>query len=176
MANVGAEIAHNWANKSRLCIQRSSVSFANEQKYDNSTNELCGGSQSLVVVPSGSACPLVNISFTMFTLEDHYSVAEDNASLLSPLYYSFNSTSPYSFYSYPVAKMAVSEYEFCLMDEDTGIDTNHSDYVLLNTARGCAEKGNYSSLASLTEIEFYAANDNLQALTNNTGFPDPGNW
>ena len=67
IADVDSVMAHNWANSSRLCIQRSSVSFANEEKYDGN-NHLCGGSQSLVVVPTGSPCPLVNISFTMFTL------------------------------------------------------------------------------------------------------------
>ena len=37
----------------------------------------------------------------------------DASNLLPPIYGAYNSTSPYSFYSYPIIKFAVSEYEFC---------------------------------------------------------------
>jgi len=36
------------------------------------------------------------------------------------------------------------------MDMDTGIDPLHSDFILLNIARGCAETGNYTKLSSMT--------------------------
>lgn len=127
-------------------------------------------------MPSGSTCPYVNISFTSFPLEDHQSTVNDPLSMLSPLYVSYNSTSPYSFYSYPFIKFSVSEYEFCEMDQDTGIDPLHSDFVLLNIQRGCARTGKYTQLDSMTEITFYASNPNLQAMTAIAGFPQPDNW
>ena len=62
------------------------------------------------------------------------------------------------------------------MDQDSGITSDHSDFVLLKTQRGCATKGNYSLLDSKTEIEFYQYNAKLQNLTTLPGFPTPGNW
>ena len=56
-----------WKNKGKICIQRSTVSFANEKKYDG-TNKICGSSQSLIIVPSTEPCPFVNISFSSFSL------------------------------------------------------------------------------------------------------------
>lgn len=96
--------------------------------------------------------------------------------MLNPLYVSYNSTSPYSFYSYPFIKFTVSEDMFCQMELDTGITPDHSDFVLLNTMRGCATKGNYSQLDSLTQIDFYQYNPKLLNLTTLPGFPTPGNW
>ena len=66
------------------------------------------------------------------------------------MYAAFNATSPYSFYSYPVSKFRVSEYQFCLMDEDTGIDPDHSDFILFNTERGCVQEGNFTTIDSMT--------------------------
>lgn len=127
-------------------------------------------------MPSTDTCPYVNISFTSFALEDHYTTVTDTDNILSPIYVSYNSTSPYSFYSYPFIKFAVSEYQFCQMDQDTGISTDHSDFLLLKSARGCAKVGNYTRLNSQTEISFYQNNPKLQALTTIPGFPSPGNW
>ena len=42
--------------------------------------------------------------------------------------------------------------------------------------RGCLDVGNYTLLDSTTELEFYANNPNLNALSQISGFPDPGNW
>lgn len=92
------------------------------------------------------------------------------------MYATFNSTSPYSFYSYPVIKFDVQEHEFCQMDLDLGISPSHSDYILLNIQRGCASQGNYTLLDSTTEIDFFQNNPSLQALTSIPGFPSPGNW
>ena len=129
--NKDSFTVNNWANTSLICLKRSSVSFANEQRY-NGNNKLCGSSQSLVVVPQSESCPYVNISFTQFALEDHMVVVNDPNTMLEKLYASYNSTSPYSFYAYPVVKFAVSEYEFCQMDQDLGVNPGHSDYVLLS--------------------------------------------
>ena len=41
------------------------------------------------------------------------------------------------------------------MDQDLGITTTHSDYILLNVERGCANVGNYSKLDVQTEITFF---------------------
>jgi hypothetical protein len=166
---------HNWANYSRLCLRRSPVSFHNEQRYDG-TNKICGSSQSLVVVPVGEPCPLVNVSFTPFQLEDHFLTVPDPDQVLPTLYASFNSTSPYSFYAYPVAKLGAQEFEFCQMEQDLGISPSHSDYVLLNVQRGCASEGNWSLLDSQSEIVFFENNPELQALAAVPGFPPPGNW
>ena len=149
MFNKQPIFASNWKNYGLICLQRSSVSFATESKYDG-TNTICGSSQALVIMPNGSPCPYVNISFSPFSLEDHYSVVPDSNNILNPLYASYNSTSPYSFYSYPFIKFTVSEYEFCEMDQDAGIDPNHSDFILLNYARGCASVGQYNRLDSMT--------------------------
>ena len=100
----------------------------------------------------------------------------DNTSKLNTLYMSFNSTSPYSFYSYPFIKFGVQEYEFCQIDQDLGIDPGHSDYILLKIQRGCAAVGNFTQLDWLTEIDFFQNNPQLQALTSIPGFPSPGNW
>ena len=59
--------AHYWSNNANICVKRSTVSFANEMKFDN-TNKICGSSQSLVVVPTSEPCPLVNISMNTFSL------------------------------------------------------------------------------------------------------------
>ena len=88
-------------------MKRSVVSFGNEKRFDN-TNKICGSSQSLVVVPMSEPCPLVNISMNMFSLEDNIYTAEDLDNLLPKIYGAYNSTSPYSFYSYPVIKFSVS--------------------------------------------------------------------
>jgi hypothetical protein len=175
MRTQTAFASHNWLNAGRLCLKRSSVSFANEQKYDGS-NQICGSSQSLVIVPAGEPCPYVNISFSAFALEDHQNVATGSTQFLKTLFASYNSTSPYSFYSYPITKFAVSEYQFCQMDADSGLNPAHSDFVLLNYARGCAREGNYSLLDQMSEISFYANNQQLQNLTLLPGFPQPGNW
>lgn len=127
-------------------------------------------------MPGSEPCPFVNISFTPFTLEDHSAVVNDPSSMLNTLYVSYNSTSPYSFYSYPFVKFKVSEYEFCQMDEDTGIDPSHSDYLLMKSLRGCAVRGNYTQLDWQSEISFYVNNPGLSALTAIPGFPSPGNW
>jgi hypothetical protein len=55
----------------------------------------------------------------------------DLNSLLPPIYGAYNSTSPYSFYSYPISKFSVSEYEFCQINEDVGDSPGHNDFVLL---------------------------------------------
>ena len=130
----------------------------------------------MVVVPTAESCPYVNMSFTLFALEDHYSTLTDNESVLNTLYASFNSTSPYSFYSYPMIKFAVEEFEFCQMDQDMGISPSHSDYILLNIQRGCADRGNFTQLDWQTEITFFENNPALQDLTVIPGFPSPGNW
>lgn len=149
MAQKPSIFAHNWLKEGRICIKRSSVSFATEAKYDGS-NIICGSSQSLVIMPTGENCPLVNISFTAFSLEDNYFTVLNSAPLMKTLYAAFNSTSPYSFYTYPIGKLVVSEYEFCQIDTDTGLDPQHSDFVLLKYARGCAKAGNYSRLGSMS--------------------------
>ena len=98
------------------------------------------------MVPNSESCPFVNISFTLPALEDHYTSVTDSDGVLNTLYMSFNSTSPYSFYSYPFIKFAVQEYEFCQIDQDLGIDPAHSDYILLNVQRSCAGVGNFTQL------------------------------
>jgi hypothetical protein len=57
-----------------------------------------------------TTCPFVNISFTPFALEDNYRAVNDPTAVLNPLYVAYNSTSPYSFYSYPFIRFAVSEF------------------------------------------------------------------
>jgi hypothetical protein len=99
-------------------------------------------------MPTTDPCPYVNISFSPFPLEDHYLTVSDTNTMINPIYVSYNSTSPYSFYSYPFIKFAVSEYEFCQMNQDTGKNPDHSDYILLNKVRGCASKGNWTLLGS----------------------------
>lgn len=49
------------------------------------------------------------------------------------------------------------------------------EFVLLNQKRGCADVGDFQVLDSITEIEFYANNPALDALSTNNGFPKPGN-
>lgn len=137
---------------------------------------MCGSSSSLVIVPISEPCPYVNISFSSFSLENNSLVISDTESLLPTMKAAYNSTSPYSFYTYPIVKFQISEYEFCLMDEDSGIDPDHSDFILLSESRGCVELGNYSTLDSLSEIDFYASNPQLDSLQNKTGFPNPSNW
>ena len=149
MPNQASRKASNWNNYGLICIKRSTVSFLTEQRYSGS-NKKCGSSQSLVIMPTLEPCPYVNISFSNFTLEDHVSTATNSLSILPTMYLSFNSTSPYSFYSYPAIKFAVSEYQFCQMDQDSGLTPNHSDFVLLNYARGCGREGNYTALDSMT--------------------------
>ena len=129
-----------------------------------------------MVVPTAETCPFVNISFTLFALEDHYTTVTDSGSILNTMYMSFNSTSPYSFYSYPFIKFAVQEYEFCQIDQDLGINPSHSDYILLKIQRGCAGVGNFTQLDYQTEIDFFQNNPQLQSLTSIPGFPSPGNW
>ena len=90
-------------------MRRSTTSFSSEQKYDG-TNQICGSSKSLIIMPSTEPCPFVNVTFSIPELEDHYSLLSDSGNLLSRFYASFNATSPYSFYSYPVSKFTVSEY------------------------------------------------------------------
>ena len=138
--------SNNWLNYSRICVQRSPVSLYNEERYNGASNKLCGSSQSLVVMPTAASCPFVNISFSLFPLEDHYSTVNDTDGVLNSLYVAFNSTSPYSFYSYPIIKFAVQEYDFCQMDQDLGINPAHSDFILLNVERGCAASGNFTQL------------------------------
>jgi hypothetical protein len=92
------------------------------------------------------------------------------------LYGAFDSTSPYSFYSYPINRFAVSEYEFCLIDTDSGLSPEHDDYVLLNNYRGCSETGNYTTIETMDEAGFYAVNSGLSQLTAAKGFPAPKNW
>ncbi len=107
MAQKSSIFAHNWLKSGRICIKRSSVSFANEAKYDG-TNKICGSSQSLVIMPIGDNCPVVNISFSSFTLEDNYFTVLNSGPLMNTLYATFNATSPYSFYTYPISKLVVS--------------------------------------------------------------------
>jgi hypothetical protein len=59
---------------------------------------------------------------------------------------------------------------------DSGLSPEHSDFVLLKFARGCAREGNYTLMDQMTEIDFYNNNANLKALTLLPGFPQPGNW
>lgn len=100
-------------------------------------------------MPQNSPCPLVNLTFELPTLEDHYSTVSDTNNLLNSLYATYNATSPYSFYSYPISKFAVSEYQFCQIDEDSGVNPGHSEFVLLDIVRGCEVEGNYSKLDSI---------------------------
>lgn len=109
MPDESPKTAHFWKNASNICVQRSSVSFLTEQKY-NGQNKICGSSSSLIIVPNNEACPIVNISFTAFALENHTFTATDTENKLNTLHLVYNSTSPYSFYAYPVSKFAVSEY------------------------------------------------------------------
>lgn len=44
---------------------------------------------------------------------------------------------------------------------DTGLTPDHSDFVLLNYARGCAREGNFTLMDQMTEIDFYQNNANL---------------
>lgn len=111
-----------------------------------------------------------------FNLEDQIYIADDAGGLLGKMYGAYNSTSPYSFYSYPVVKFAVSEGQFCKINEDTGVSENHMDFVLLSVPRGCAEEGNYSLIDEITEYEFYNNNPSLYSLTQIKGFPEAGNW
>lgn len=101
-------------------------------------------------MPNSQPCPFVNATFGIPTLEDHYLQFTDSSNLLSALYGTYNSTSPYSFYSYPISKFAVSEYEFCLIDEDGGLTPDRVQFVLLNQRRGCADPGVYQTLDSIT--------------------------
>lgn len=64
---AGNFTVHNWANSGLICLKRSTVSFANEQRY-NGANKICGSSQSLVIVGANDPCPFVNVSFTAFAL------------------------------------------------------------------------------------------------------------
>ena len=66
--------------------------------------------------------------------------------LLPKIYGAYNSTSPYSFYSYPIIKFSVSEDTFCQINEDTGVSDSHTDFVLLSMPRGCATVGNYTAI------------------------------
>ncbi len=84
---------------------------------------------------------------TPFSLESHIYTAEDLDGLLGTIYGAYNSTSPYSFYSYPVIKLAVSEDIFCQINEDTGVSDTHTDFVLLSMPRGCEKEGNYTTIA-----------------------------
>ena len=121
-----------------ICLRRSSVSFANENSYDSTgSNKICGSSSSLVIIPTSEPCPYVNVSYSNFELENNTLVINDPESLLPALNALFNSTSPFSFYTYPIIKFKVSEFEFCLMDEDSGLDLDHSDFILLSETRGC---------------------------------------
>lgn len=138
-----------WKNSSNLCIKRSTTSFNTEEKY-NGNNKVCGNSRSLTIMPSSEPCPYVNVTFAIPSLEDHYLPISDPAIVLPSLYATFNATSPYSFYSYPVSKFAVSEYEFCLIDEDSGLTPDRVEFVLLNQKRGCADAGPYHTLDSIT--------------------------
>lgn len=162
-----------WRNSSRLCLKRSVVSLYNEPSLGSQT-KICGKSNSLVVVPVTEHCPFVNVSFTAFALESNMMTI--SSSQLRDFYAAFDSTSAYSFYSYPLVDFMVDEYQFCLINTDQGIDPYHSDYVLLNNYRGCADVGNYTIFDTIDEAAFYSANPSLQALTTVKGFPTPGNW
>ena len=59
-------------------------------------------------MPTTEYCPLVNATFSVPTLEDHYLRLSDTGAKLNPFYGTFNATSPYSFYSYPISKFTVS--------------------------------------------------------------------
>ena len=111
-----------------------------------------------------------------FSLESHIYTAVDLDGLLPKIYAAYNSTSPYSIYSYPIIKFAVSEDTYCQINEDTGVSDNHVDFVLLSMPRGCQTTGNYTTIAETTELEFYSNNPNLKALTQIKGFPEAGNW
>lgn len=135
-----------------------------EEKYDPSKHQICGSSHGLVIMPKGDRCPYVNVTFGQPTIEDNKQLIEGSL-FENPLYGIFNATSPYSFYTYPIENFRVSEHEFCLIEEDTGLNPDHSDFILLNIERGCAQVGNLSQLDFLTQKEFYQNNANLQALT-----------
>ena len=135
---------HYWENSSNICVQRSEVSMLTEEKYDESKHKICSSSNGLVIMPNGENCPYVNVTFVEPTLETYKATIEDGTILMSPLYGIFNATSPYSFYNYPISDFKVSEYEFCLISEDSGLHPDHSDFLLLNIERGCAETGNLS--------------------------------
>jgi hypothetical protein len=64
-------------------------------------------------------CPYVNISFSQFSLEDNFVVVTNSASKLKAKYAHFN-VPPYSFSSYLITEFAVSDYQFCQIDQDTG--------------------------------------------------------
>lgn len=98
-------------------------------------------------------------------------MANDPDKILPTIYAAFNSTSPYSFYSYPIVKFSVSEGEFCQINEDTGLSGSHEDFVLLSVPRGCASEGNYTEIDEISEYQFYNNNPSLYQLTQIKGFP-----
>ena len=55
----------------------------------------------------------------------------------------------------------VSEHEFCLIEEDSGLSPEHMEFVLLNYERGCEDEGSYQSLDEINEMEFYQNNPTL---------------
>lgn len=103
-------------------------------------------------------------------------MATINSLQLPSIYAAFDSTSASSFYSYPIASFKVDEFQFCLIDTDQGVDPDHNDYILLNSYRGCAAAGNYTTIDTIDEATFYSVNSQLSALTHVQGFPTPGNW
>ena len=126
MESNDAVSTHYWKNQSNICVKRSSVSMYTEEKYDENIHKICGSSQSLVIMPNNEDCPFVNLTIAPPTLESNTVLIENGTILSNPLYGIFNATSPYSFYTYPINDFKVSEYEFCLISEDTGIDPGHS--------------------------------------------------
>ena len=91
-------------------------------------------------MPQGSPCPFVNITSSYTNLEDNQVLISDVDQVYDKVLLGvFNATSPYSFYNYPVSQFTVSEYNFCLINEDTGIDPDHRDFILLTKNRGCAQ-------------------------------------
>jgi hypothetical protein len=70
----------------------------------------------LVIIPVTEPCPYVNLSYTAFPLENN--MITISSSNLPNLYAAFDSTSAYSFYSYPIVNFKVDEYEFCLIETD----------------------------------------------------------
>ena len=64
IASQSAKTAYYWKNNSNICVRRSSVSFATQEQYDGK-NKICGSSDSLVIMPSNSPCPIVNLSLTL---------------------------------------------------------------------------------------------------------------
>ena len=128
-------------------------------------------------MPQGTQCPFVNLRLNFSNLEENQVLIADADQVYNKeLYGVFNATSPYSFYNYPISQFMVSEYRFCLINEDSGIDPDHTDFILLTKERGCAQEGNFTTIDSMTEKDFFQNNPKLDILQDINGFPPPNLW